>query len=83
MKQKKKKIVPWVIAGIGIALLIIIFAALVLFRNELRSLMSLKKVDDYGMYQIDLLWRLWNLMTFLKLVLKMMRTLKHFVTKRL
>lgn len=52
MKQKKNKIVLRVIAGIGIALLIIIIAALVLFRNELRSLMSLKKVDDYGMYQM-------------------------------
>lgn len=52
MKHKKKKIVLRVIVGIGIALSIIIIAALALFRNELRSLMSLEKVDDYGMYQM-------------------------------
>lgn len=36
----------------GAVLLVILMATLVLFRNELRSLFSLKKVDDYGMYQM-------------------------------
>lgn len=52
MAQKKKKTVFRVVISIGIALLIILIATLVLFRNELRSLMSLEKVDDYGMYQM-------------------------------
>ena len=52
MTQKKKKTVRHIIIGIGLLWLIIIIAALVLFRNELRSLMSLEKVDKYGMYQM-------------------------------
>ena len=52
MTQKKKKTVRHIIMGIGLLWLIIIIAALVLFRNELRSLMSLEKVDKYGMYQM-------------------------------
>lgn len=37
---------------IGVALLILLVAALVLFWNEMRSLMSLKKLDGYGLYQM-------------------------------
>ena len=50
MKQKKKTL--QVLTAIGIILSAVLSAALILFWNELRSLMSLKKVDDYGMYQM-------------------------------
>ena len=41
-KEKRKAF-----QGIGVALLVILIGILILFRNELRTLMSLKKVDDY------------------------------------
>lgn len=52
MIQKEKKTILRILMGIGIALLIIFITTLILFWNELRSLMSLKKIDDYGMYQM-------------------------------
>lgn len=56
MKQKEKKsgkkIIVRILSGIGVALLIIVVAVLLLFRNELRTLLSFEKVDDYGMYQM-------------------------------
>ena len=82
MKQKKKKIVLRVIAGIGIALLIIIIVALVLFRNELRSLMSLKKVDDYGMYQMTY-YGDYGFDEFLEIGAENDAGIEAFVTKRL
>ena len=82
MKQKKKKIVLRVIAGIGIALLIIIIVALVLFRNELRSLMSLKKVDDYGMYQMTY-YGDYGFDDFLETGAENDADIEAFVTKRL
>ncbi|MCI8539006.1 MAG: linear amide C-N hydrolase [Oscillospiraceae bacterium] len=50
--RKEKKIFFRLLMGIGIALLMGFIAVLILFWNELRSLASLKKVDDYGMYQM-------------------------------
>lgn len=50
--RKNKKIVLRVLTSIGMTLLILLAMTLILFWNELRSLMSLKKVDDYGMYQM-------------------------------
>lgn len=52
MIRKEKKPAFRILAGIGTALLIVLIVALILFWNELRSLMSLEKVDDYGMYQM-------------------------------
>lgn len=50
--RKGKKAVCRILTGMGLVLLIILIAVPVLFWNELRSLMSLEKVDDYGMYQM-------------------------------
>ncbi len=52
MIQREKKTVFWTLIGVGIALLSILMAAFLLFWNELRSLMSLEKMDDYGMYEM-------------------------------
>ena len=51
MIQREKKTVFRILIGMGIALLSILMAAFLLFWNELRSLMSLEKMDDYGMYE--------------------------------
>lgn len=41
------------IAGILLALVLIaLTGAIIVFRNEIRTIASLKKVDDYGMYQM-------------------------------
>ncbi len=50
--QKEKKTIFQILSGIGIVLLMVFIAMLFLFWNELRSLLSLKKIDDYGMYQM-------------------------------
>lgn len=82
MKQKKKKTVLRVIIGIGIALLIILTVVLVLFRNELRSLMSLEKVDDYGMYQMTY-YGDYGFDEFLEIGADSDADIEAFVTKRL
>lgn len=46
---KKLKTVAIVLFSL---ILITLIGAIFLFRNEIRTLMSLKKVDDYGMYQM-------------------------------
>ncbi len=82
MTQKAKKTVFRVIIGIGIALLIILSAALVLFGNELRSLMSLEKVDDYGMYQMTYCGD-YGFDEFLEIGANKDADIEAFVTKRL
>ena len=82
MKQKKKKIILRVIVGIGMALLIIVIVVLVLFRNELRSLMSLEKVDDYGMYQMTY-YGDYGFDEFLEIGAENDADIEAFVTKRL
>ncbi len=52
MIKKRKKTILLILIGISTALFIFLMMALILFWNELRSLMSLKKIDDYGMYQM-------------------------------
>lgn len=47
-----KKIKRRVLFGMGMLLLILLAVIFILFWNELRSLASLKKIDDYGMYQM-------------------------------
>lgn len=82
MTQKKKKTVRHIIIGIGLLWLIIIIAALVLFRNELRSLMSLEKVDKYGMYQMTY-YGDYGFDEFLEVGARNDADIKAFVTKRL
>ena len=47
MKKIKK------VTGILVVVVLIVLAgAIMIFRNEIRTLASFKKVDDYGMYQM-------------------------------
>ena len=82
MTQKNKKTVRHIIIGIGLLWLIIIIAALVLFRNELRSLMSLEKVDKYGMYQMTY-YGDYGFDEFLEVGARNDADIEAFVTKRL
>ncbi|MFG6384609.1 MAG: linear amide C-N hydrolase [Lachnospiraceae bacterium] len=52
MIQRKKNPVLLILVGIGVVLLFFFITILFLFWKELHSLMSLKKIDDYGMYQM-------------------------------
>ena len=52
MIKKKKKTILLILIGINTALFIFLIMALILFWNELRSLMSLKKIDHNGMYHM-------------------------------
>ena len=47
MKKIKK-----IIGILLVLVLIVLTGAVIVFRNEIRSLASLKKIDDYGMYQM-------------------------------
>lgn len=80
--RNKKKTVLQILIGIGIVLLIIAFVALCMFWNELRSLMSLKKVDDYGMYQMTY-YGDYGFDEFLTVGAKSDADIEAFVTKRL
>lgn len=81
MKRKKRTAIR-VIIGIGIALLIVLIAALVLFGNELHSLMSLEKVDEYGMYQMTY-YGDYGFDEFLEIGANNDADIEAFVTKRL
>ena len=52
MIRKEKKTGLRILTGAAAALLILFATVILLFRKELRSLMSLEKLDDYGMYQM-------------------------------
>lgn len=80
--QKKKKVTFWIFAGVGIALLILFITTLILFRNELRSLASLKKVDNYGMYQMTY-YGDYGFDEFLKVGAESDADIEAFVTRRL
>lgn len=82
MIRKEKKTVFRILTGTGIVLLVILTAALILFRNELRSLMSLKKLDDYGMYQMTC-YGDYGFDEFLKTGASSDADIEAFVTKRL
>lgn len=45
---KKNRILPKVLVIIVVAVMLLIFV----FRNEIRTILSIKKIDDYGMYQM-------------------------------
>ena len=80
--QKKKKAIFWIFAGVGITLLILFITTLILFRNELRSLASLKKVDNYGMYQMTY-YGDYGFDEFLKVGAESDADIVAFVTRRL
>ena len=80
--QKKKKAIFWIFAGIGITLLILFITTLILFWNELRSLASLKKVDNYGIYQMTY-YGDYGFDEFLKVGAESDADIEAFVTRRL
>lgn len=71
-----------ILAMTGAALLILAVTVLILFRNELRSLRSLKKVDEYGMYQMTY-YGDYGFEDFLKTGAEEDADIEAFVTKRL
>ena len=82
MIRKEKKTAFRLLIGIGAALLIILIAVLILFGNELRSLMSLKKIDNYGMYQMTY-YGDYGFDDFLEVGASNDADIETFVTKRL
>ncbi len=49
--EKAKKISRFLI-GIVVVLVVIVVGAIALFWNELRTISSITKIDDYGAYQM-------------------------------
>ena len=49
---KSKKIISRFLIGIVVVLLVIVVGAIALFWNELRTISSMTKIDDYGAYQM-------------------------------
>ena len=49
---KSKKIISRFLIGIVVVLLVIVVGAIALFWNELRTISSITKIDDYGAYQM-------------------------------
>jgi len=80
MKQQKN--VLRILVAIGVVLLVALGVLLILFWNELRSLMSLKKVDDYGMYQM-VYYGDYGFDEFLEVGAGSDAEIEAFVTKRL
>lgn len=71
-----------VLLGIGITLLMLLVIIFILFWNELRSLVSLKKIDDYGMYQM-VYYGDYGFDDFLKVGAASDADIEAFVTSRL
>ena len=46
-----RKFIKWFFIGIAVVLVVIVIGTTALFWNELRTLFSLEKIDDYGAYQ--------------------------------
>lgn len=80
MKKRKK---AFQVLGIVFAVVTVLLAALVwLFWNELHTLSTLKKTDDYGMYQMTY-YGDYGFDDFLKVGAKSDADIEEFVTKRL
>ena len=77
-----KKWIVRISSVIGILLLIAFAAITFIFRNELRSLMSLKKIDDYGMFQMTY-YGDYGFDEFLKTGAESDKDIEAFVTKQL
>lgn len=82
MMQRKRKPVFLILAGIGAVLLLLFITVFLLFWKELCSLISLKKIDDYGMYQMTY-YGDYGFDEFLKVGAASDADIETFVTKRL
>lgn len=81
-KAKVMKIVRITIFSLLSLALILLITAVIIFRNELRTLASLKKVDDYGMYQMTY-YGDYGLDELLEKGFSSDRELEDFIIKRL
>lgn len=77
-----RKIIKGFLIGIAVVLLIIVIGAIALFWNELRTLFSLKKIDDYGAYQMTY-YGDYGFDEFLEVGASSDQDIEKFVTKRL
>ena len=80
--MKNKKTGRRNLFGIGMTLLILLVITVILFWNELRSLASLKEIDDYGMYQM-VYYGDYGFDDFLKVGATSDADIEAFVTSRL
>ncbi|AKN33850.1 choloylglycine hydrolase [Clostridium carboxidivorans P7] len=78
----KRNIGKKIVIGILCFILFIVVIALVLFSNELKSLASLKVIDNYPMYEMTY-YGDYGFDEFLKVGAKSDRDIEKFVTKRL
>jgi hypothetical protein len=77
-----KRIISRIAIILGCFLIVALFTAVALFFNELRSLATLKKVDDYPMYTMTY-YGDYGFDDFLKVGAKSDSDIEAFVTKRL
>ena len=77
-----KKIIKWFLMGIAVVLLAIVIGVTALFWNELRTLFSLEKIDDYGAYQMTY-YGDYGFDEFLEVGASSDKDIEKFVTKRL
>lgn len=77
-----KKIIKWLFIGTTVILLVIVMGAIALFWNELRTLFSLEKIDDYGAYQMTY-YGDYGFDEFLEVGASSDKDIEEFVTKRL
>lgn len=82
MIRKRRKPVFTLLLVIAAVLLLLFIAVLSLFRNELRSLASLEKIDGYGMYRMTY-YGDYGFDEFLKTGASSDSDIEAFVTKRL
>lgn len=77
-----KKIIKRFLVGIAVVLLVIVIGVIALFWNELRTLFSLEKIDNYGAYQMTY-YGDYGFNEFLKVGASSDKDIEKFVTKRL
>lgn len=77
-----RKNIKWFFVGIAVVLLVIVIGAIALFWNELRTLFSLEKIDEYGAYQMTY-YGDYGFDEFLEVGASSDKDIEKFVTKRL
>lgn len=81
-RENNKRIIKCFFIGITVVLLVIVMGATALFWNELRTLFSLEKIDDYGAYQMTY-YGDYGFDEFLEVGASSDKDIEEFVTKRL
>lgn len=77
-----RKFIKWFFIGIAVVLFVIVIGTTALFWNELRTLFSLEKIDDYGAYQMTY-YGDYGFDEFLEVGASSDKDIEKFVTKRL